>query len=101
MDILILTSISFSIAGIAIRASDIDIVLCYGYGYPRTKGGPLFDCEHSYGLARVHSFLSDYLCAHPTSLHFEPAPLLTELVERGIGVREWEALRDRTERAKL
>jgi len=29
--------------GIALRASDIDLVYLYGYGFPRWKGGPMFD----------------------------------------------------------
>ena len=28
--------------GIALRASDIDIVYLYGYGFPRYRGGPMF-----------------------------------------------------------
>jgi 3-hydroxyacyl-CoA dehydrogenase len=27
--------------GIAQRASDIDVVYCYGYGFPRHRGGPM------------------------------------------------------------
>jgi 3-hydroxyacyl-CoA dehydrogenase len=28
--------------GIAARASDIDLVQVYGYGFPRWRGGPMF-----------------------------------------------------------
>ena len=28
--------------GIALRASDIDLVLINGYGYPSWRGGPMF-----------------------------------------------------------
>ena len=28
--------------GFATRASDIDVVYCYGYGFPRYRGGPMF-----------------------------------------------------------
>jgi 3-hydroxyacyl-CoA dehydrogenase len=28
--------------GIALRGSDIDLVLIYGYGYPAWRGGPMF-----------------------------------------------------------
>jgi 3-hydroxyacyl-CoA dehydrogenase len=31
--------------GIALRASDIDLVLVHGYGYPRWRGGPMFEAE--------------------------------------------------------
>ena len=28
--------------GVAIKASDIDLVEIHGYGFPRWKGGPMF-----------------------------------------------------------
>ncbi|MDP3193916.1 3-hydroxyacyl-CoA dehydrogenase NAD-binding domain-containing protein [Tabrizicola sp.] len=31
--------------GIALRASDIDLVEVHGYGYPRWRGGPMFEAE--------------------------------------------------------
>jgi 3-hydroxyacyl-CoA dehydrogenase len=37
--------------GIALRASDIDLVYLYGYGFPRWKGGPMFDMAHRDPLA--------------------------------------------------
>jgi len=38
--------------GIAQRASDIDVVYCYGYGFPRFKGGPMHTIE-SMGLDKA------------------------------------------------
>ncbi len=38
--------------GIAQRASDIDVVYCYGYGFPRFKGGPMHNLEAT-GIARA------------------------------------------------
>lgn len=35
--------------GVALRASDIDVVLTLGYGFPRWRGGPMFIAEN--GLA--------------------------------------------------
>ncbi|NPC56932.1 3-hydroxyacyl-CoA dehydrogenase NAD-binding domain-containing protein [Caenimonas soli] len=39
-------------AGIALRASDIDIVWITGYGFPASKGGPQFNAD-AVGLPRV------------------------------------------------
>jgi len=38
--------------GIACRASDIDVVWVYGYGWPAHKGGPMFYADHV-GLSTV------------------------------------------------
>jgi 3-hydroxyacyl-CoA dehydrogenase len=35
--------------GIAARASDIDVVLLNGYGFPRHKGGPMWQAGRSRG----------------------------------------------------
>ena len=47
--------------GIAQRASDIDVVYCYGYGFPRFRGGPMHNIE-ARGIAesvqRVREFQS-------------------------------------------
>ena len=38
--------------GYAIRASDIDVIYCYGFGFPRHRGGPMFYAD-TVGLATV------------------------------------------------
>ena len=38
--------------GIALRASDIDMALVAGYGWPAWSGGPMFWGDH-YGLAGI------------------------------------------------
>ena len=40
--------------GIALRASDIDIVYLYGYGFPRYRGGPMFYAD-TVGLDKVYA----------------------------------------------
>jgi len=45
--------------GIALRASDIDVVFAYAFGFPRYKGGPLHYAEHlglDYTLKRINEF---------------------------------------------
>jgi len=36
--------------GVAYRASDIDVVYLYGYGFPAYRGGPMFWAENAVGL---------------------------------------------------
>ena len=38
--------------GIAARASDIDVVLLHGYGFPRWKGGPMYWAD-AQGVDRI------------------------------------------------
>ena len=45
--------------GIAQRASDIDVVWIYGYGWPRHKGGPMFWAGQT-GLAAIVAGLERY-----------------------------------------
>ena len=56
--------------GKASRASDIDIVWLYGYGWPAYRGGPMFYAD-SLGLGAVIAGLKKYGIA--------PAPLLEKL----------------------
>lgn len=62
--------------GIALRASDIDLVWINGYGFPAWRGGPMHyaDCL---GLPTVTSRLDTY--AERFGALWEPAPLLREL----------------------
>ncbi|HKN97529.1 MAG TPA: 3-hydroxyacyl-CoA dehydrogenase NAD-binding domain-containing protein [Pseudonocardiaceae bacterium] len=45
--------------GIALRASDIDVVYLYGYGFPRHRGGPMWYAD-SVGLGTVLESLRNY-----------------------------------------
>jgi 3-hydroxyacyl-CoA dehydrogenase len=79
--------------GIALRPSDIDLVFTNGYGFPRTKGGPMFaaDCH---GLRAV---LAEAEAAHTAGgAGSEPAALLRELAQVGGSFKEWQ--RGRSER---
>ncbi len=70
--------------GIAQRASDIDVVWVYGYGFPAWRGGPLHWIEEAVGLA----YLLERLRLYGTLLgneygYWTPAPLLERLVAEG------------------
>ena len=62
--------------GIALRASDIDVVYLAGYGFPRHRGGPMFHAD-TIGLDTVEEALRT---VDPGT---EPAPLLTRLAKEG------------------
>ena len=40
--------------GYALRAGDIDVIYCYGFGFPRHRGGPMFYAD-TVGLPTVLS----------------------------------------------
>ena len=67
--------------GIAQRASDIDVVYCYGYGFPRFKGGPMHTIE-SMGLDKAVTLLKEFQ-NQLNPKHWQIAPLLTKLVANG------------------
>jgi 3-hydroxyacyl-CoA dehydrogenase len=66
--------------GTAIRASDIDVVWVYGYGWPAFRGGPMRYAD-SLGLAHVLARLRDLEARH--GAQWTPSPLIVELAERG------------------
>jgi 3-hydroxyacyl-CoA dehydrogenase len=66
--------------GKASRASDIDIVWIYGYGWPAYRGGPMFYAD-TLGLAAVIAGLKKYGVA--------PAPLLEKLAAEGKRLSEF------------
>ncbi len=68
--------------GIAIRASDIDVVYVYGYGFPAWRGGPMFWAEQA-GLARVAETMRRLAPTH--GARWRPAPLLERLATAGPG----------------
>jgi 3-hydroxyacyl-CoA dehydrogenase len=73
---------------IASRSADIDVVWTSGYGFPRYRGGPMFYAE-TIGLRTLLDGIRRYREIFGP-MHWEPAPLLVELVERGIGIADWE-----------
>ncbi len=66
--------------GIAARASDIDVVYVYGYGFPRHEGGPMFWAEQR-GLDRVLAFVERMHAEQGAT--WTPAPLLVERAKAG------------------
>jgi len=67
--------------GIALRASDIDMVYLTGYGFPLFRGGPMFYAD-TVGLPNVLMSIHRYAKGrHPEA--WIPAPLLSKLASAG------------------
>ena len=66
---------------IAQRASDIDVVYVHGYGFPATRGGPMFYAQ-TLGLENVLEKIQSLYIEHGE--HWSPAPLLVNLVSNGL-----------------
>ncbi|MBI5334863.1 MAG: enoyl-CoA hydratase/isomerase family protein [Burkholderiales bacterium] len=69
--------------GIALRASDIDMVYLSGYGFPLFRGGPMFYAD-TVGLKEVVETMQAYARnPHDDAAFWQPAPLLAKLAADG------------------
>jgi 3-hydroxyacyl-CoA dehydrogenase len=68
---------------IAIRASDIDVIWVYGYGWPVYRGGPMFWADQI-GLPAVRDRMLEFQKATGDAF-WTPAPLLARLATQGKG----------------
>ena len=71
--------------GMAIRASDVDVIWISGYGWPVYRGGPMFYAEQV-GLERVLTRLQELQKEYGDA--FAPAPLLEKMVAEGKSFRD-------------
>lgn len=78
--------------GIALRASDVDLVWINGYGWPRHLGGPMFYADEV-GLARIVERLRVFAAETPDDRSLQPAALLVELADKGLTFAEWQKMR--------
>ena len=69
--------------GIALRASDIDMVYLTGYGFPLYRGGPMFYAD-TVGLANVLGSIEKFAKGRHGEA-WRPAPLLARLAAEGKG----------------
>jgi 3-hydroxyacyl-CoA dehydrogenase len=67
--------------GIALRASDIDMVYLTGYGFPPYRGGPMFYAD-TVGLSKVLSTIERFQKSYQGP-QWHPAPLLARLAREG------------------
>jgi len=71
--------------GFALRAGDIDVIYCYGFGFPRHRGGPMFYAD-TLGLPAVLRRVEDYRARFGD--YWQPAPLLARLAAEGRGFHD-------------
>jgi len=67
--------------GIALRASDIDMVYLTGYGFPAYRGGPMFYAD-TVGLDKVLASIEKFSKGYQGEV-WKPAPLLVKLAKAG------------------
>lgn len=77
--------------GIAIRASDIDIVYTSGYGFPGYRGGPMFYAD-TVGLKAIYDKIVEFGRTLDPQ-YWQPAPLLEKLAKAGSSFAQWQAER--------
>jgi 3-hydroxyacyl-CoA dehydrogenase len=68
---------------IAIRASDIDVIWVYGYGWPVYRGGPMFWADQI-GLRALRDKMVEFQKASGDAF-WTPSPLLNRLADEGKG----------------
>jgi 3-hydroxyacyl-CoA dehydrogenase len=73
--------------GIASRASDIDVIWCSGYGFPRARGGPMHYAD-SVGLEHVLTVMGRLRREHGDR-YWTTAPLLERLERDGRRLADW------------
>jgi 3-hydroxyacyl-CoA dehydrogenase len=69
--------------GKALRASDIDVIWVYGYGWPVYRGGPMYWADQQ-GLKAIRDRLREWE-RRTGDPFWTPAPLLERLAEQGRG----------------
>jgi 3-hydroxyacyl-CoA dehydrogenase len=76
--------------GIALRASDIDVIYVTGYGFPAWRGGPMFYADRV-GLQTIHDRVATF--HRELGQRWAPAPLLTRLAAEGKTFRDLDTER--------
>ncbi|WP_343079504.1 3-hydroxyacyl-CoA dehydrogenase NAD-binding domain-containing protein [Ostreiculturibacter nitratireducens] len=69
--------------GVALRPSDIDVVMLLGFGFPRHRGGPMQAADQR-GLLALRNELRGYAAADgPGAWLWQPGALWDELIKNG------------------
>ena len=72
--------------GIALRASDIDMVYLTGYGFPPYRGGPMFYAD-TVGLTNVLASIEKFQARATRARCGSPRPLLVKLANEGKNIQ--------------
>jgi 3-hydroxyacyl-CoA dehydrogenase len=74
--------------GIALRASDIDVIWTNGYGFPRHRGGPMHYAD-TVELAKIYARICEFRDQFGAEF-WEPSELLAELAGNGGSFAEFD-----------
>jgi len=77
--------------GIAASPADIDLIWCNGYGFPKSRGGPMAYAD-TVGLACVYDGIRRLAGEHGAR-YWQAAPLLADLGRRNSSFAAWQAAR--------
>ena len=75
--------------GIALRASDIDMVYLTGYGFPAYRGGPMFYAS-TVGLAKVVESIKRFQAGYQGA-QWKLSPLLEQLAREGKSFSDYDS----------
>jgi 3-hydroxyacyl-CoA dehydrogenase len=75
--------------GIALRASDIDVVYTSGYGFPRYRGGPMFYAD-TIGLKTIVERIAEFRRTLDPQ-YWQPSALLERLAREGKTFATWQS----------
>jgi 3-hydroxyacyl-CoA dehydrogenase len=73
--------------GVALRASDIDVVYTSGYGFPRFRGGPMFHAD-TVGLGEICARI-DGFAERLDRRHWQASGLLRALADSGEAIADY------------
>jgi 3-hydroxyacyl-CoA dehydrogenase len=73
---------------VALRPGDIDVAFLTGYGFPKSRGGPMYLADRL-GLDHVYEVVRRYHAEH--GYWWKPAPLLKQLAATGDTFAAWAA----------
>jgi 3-hydroxyacyl-CoA dehydrogenase len=73
--------------GVALRASDIDVVYTSGYGFPRWRGGPMFHAD-TVGLREICARIDDF-AKKLDPQYWQASDLLRSLADSGVAIADY------------
>jgi len=85
--------------GVALRPSDIDVVLVFGYGFPPYKGGPMHWAQSEIGLKKLYKTMLKYQAMYPKVEYWKPSPLLKQIVDSKMSLTKY--WKNKSQNAKL
>lgn len=83
---------------VAIRPSDIDVVFCFGYGFPAFRGG-IMNYGDLIGMKKIRNKLLEFYNNNKNVPYFKPADLLNYLADNNMSLNKY--WRKKSKQSKL